>query len=69
MRENVEIAERRLDTELRSLEVKLAEAEDMRAHYQQLRIKDSSEIQSLVALLGLFSKSNSRNSLHINNVF
>ena len=69
LREDAEIAEKKLDNELRSLEVRLKEAEDMRAQHEQLRITDSTEIQSLVALLGLFSTSRLRKCLHIYNVF
>ena len=69
LREDAEIAEKKLDNQLRSLEVRLTEAEDMRAQYEQLRIKDSTEIQSLLTLLGLFSTSRLRKCLHIYNVF
>ena len=59
-RENIQLADRNLDSKLKEIEelnaaltLSRAEQEDISLHYQQLRIQDLREIQSLMAELGL----------------
>ena len=60
LRENLQVADKNLDTKQKEIEelnsalsLSRAAQEDISLHYQQLRIQDLREIQSLMAELGL----------------
>ena len=60
LRENLQVADKNLETKQKEIEelnsaISLSRAaqEDISLHYQQLRIQDLREIQSLMAELGL----------------